>query len=247
MSVIAPVPRTLLQFYRSGPLPCPYLPGRIERKLFTRLSGEMGEMNSTLSRAGFRRSHDILYRPICGECSACVPVRVPAADFRGDRTQRRILRRNADLRVAEEAAVATEEQFALFHAYQAGRHGDSDMARMGFADYKGMVEEGRGDTLLLTVRDAERRLVAAMLVDRLADGYSAIYSFYDTAEPERSLGTFLILALIAGAQTMRLPYVYLGYWVRGSRKMDYKARFRPLEALTPQGWRPLPETPADPG
>jgi arginine-tRNA-protein transferase len=227
----------LQQFFRSGPMPCPYLPGRVERKLFTRLSTpHASEVNSTLSRAGFRRSHDIVYRPVCPGCSACVPVRIPVADFRPGRSMRKILKANADLSVAEVPAIATHEQFRLFHAYQSSRHGDSDMARMSLGDYSAMVDEGRAETCLFEVRDLRDTLVGAILTDRLRDGLSAVYSFYDADQEKRSLGTFMILSLVAQALAEGIPYVYLGYWIRNSRKMAYKARFQPLEALGSEGW-----------
>lgn len=238
MSVIPPRQRPLQQFFRSGPMPCPYLPGRVERKLFTRLTPPFAsEVNSTLSRAGFRRSHDIVYRPVCPTCSACVPVRIPVAEFVPERSQRRVLNRNADLTMTEVAALATGEQFRLFTAYQRARHYDSDMARMTMADFVSMIDEGRSETSVFEVRDLEDRLVGCILTDRLADGYSAVYSFYDAAQERRSLGTYLILKLIEHCMLAEHPYVYLGYWIEGSRKMTYKARFRPLEALGRDGWQ----------
>jgi arginine-tRNA-protein transferase len=221
-------------------MPCPYLPGRVERKLFTRLSApNAGEVNSTLSRAGFRRSHDIVYRPVCPNCAACVPVRIPVERFEPSRSMRRVLRANADLTSSEVPAVATHEQYRLFAAYQGSRHGDSDMARMTLSDYAAMVDEGRADTSLMEVRDGQDRLTGAMLTDRLTDGLSAVYSFYDAREERRSLGTYMILALAERARAGGLPYVYLGYWIRDSRKMAYKARFRPLEILGAEGWREM--------
>lgn len=240
MSVIPPLHRPLQQFFRSGPMPCPYLSGRVERKLFTRLIGtDNGEINSQLSRVGFRRSHDILYRPVCPGCSACVPVRVPVAAFQPGRTMRRIQRVNQDLSFRLIPAEATMEQFRLFAAYQEARHNDSDMNRMTPGDYAAMVDEGQADTMLLEARDINGRLRGAMLVDRLDDGYSAVYSFYDPDQPRRSLGTQLVLALIEQSRLQGRPYIYLGYWIEGSRKMEYKAKFQPLEALGRDGWAPL--------
>lgn len=241
MSIIQPQSRTLQQFYRSGPMPCPYLPGRIERKLFTRLAGpQADDVNSTLSRAGFRRSHDIVYRPVCPGCAECVPVRILAQEFVPSRGFRRILRRNADLSVTEIPALASPEQFRLFTIYQHSRHGDSDMARMSFLDYTAMVEDGKVNTThMLVFRDPEQRLRAIMLMDHLADGFSAVYSFYDPNEESRSLGSYMVLALIERARARNLPHVYLGYWINDSRKMSYKARFRPLEVLGHDGWCPL--------
>ncbi|AIB14703.1 arginyl-tRNA-protein transferase (plasmid) [Azospirillum argentinense] len=246
MSVIQPQLRPLQQFFRSGPMPCPYLPGRVERKLFTRLLGPYSaEVNSTLSRAGFRRSHDIVYRPVCPNCQACVPVRIPVGAFTPTRSQKRVLRGNGDLTLAEAAAAATTEQYRLFSLYQNSRHGESDMARMAMADFAAMIDEGRADTSLLEARDAEGRLVGCMLTDRLTDGYSAVYSFYDPRQDRRSLGSFMILSLLERAQADGLPYVYLGYWIAQSRKMAYKAKFRPLEALGRDGWFRLPNDPTD--
>ena len=240
MSVIPPRQRPLQQFFRSGPMPCPYLPGRVERKLFTRLVAPFAsEVNSTLSRAGFRRSHDIVYRPVCPTCSSCVPVRIPVADFAPERSMRKVLHRNADLTMTEVSAMATGEQFRLFIAYQRARHGDSDMARMTMADFVSMIDEGRSETSVFEVRDSGDRLVGCVLADRLADGYSAVYSFYDAAQERRSLGTFLILKLIEHCILSEHSHVYLGYWIKGSRKMAYKARFHPLEALGRDGWQRL--------
>lgn len=242
MSVIQPQHRPLQQFFRSGPMPCPYLPGRVERKLFTRLLGPYSaEVNSTLSRAGFRRSHDIVYRPVCPNCQACVPVRIPVATFAATRSQKRVARTNQDLRLDEAPAMATAEQYRLFANYQNSRHGESDMARMAMADFAAMIDEGRADTSLFEARDAQGRLVGCMLTDRLTDGFSAVYSFYDARQDRRSLGTFMVLSLIERARAEGLPYVYLGYWIDQSRKMAYKAKFRPLEALGRDGWYRLPE------
>jgi arginyl-tRNA--protein-N-Asp/Glu arginylyltransferase len=240
MSIIPPLHRPLQQFYRSGPMPCPYLPGRIERKLFTRLSGPYAvEVNSTLSMAGFRRSHDIIYRPVCPNCHACVPVRIPVAQFVPSRSLRRVLKVNGDVMVGLVPSVATTEQYRLFIQYQSSRHDDSDMARMAMGDFTAMIDEGQADTYLLEARDTRDQLVGAMLTDRLTDGYSAVYSFFDTRQEQRSFGSFLILMLIQQAIAEGLPYVYLGYWIAKSRKMAYKARFQPLEALGPEGWYPL--------
>jgi arginine-tRNA-protein transferase len=247
MSVIPPQFRPLQQFYRSGPMPCPYLPGRVERKLFTRLGGVYAaEVNSTLSRAGFRRSHDIVYRPVCPTCSACVPVRIPVADFRPSRSQRRVQRANQALVMLEVPPVATGEQYRLFARYQASRHGDSDMARMAMSDFTAMIDEGRADTSLFEMRTPDNRLMGCVLTDRLADGFSAVYSFFDIEGDRRSLGTGLILSLVERARAEGLAYVYLGYWIATSRKMAYKSRFQPLEALGAEGWCRLPSPPPDP-
>lgn len=233
-------PRRPQFFYTTAPLPCPYLPGRTERKIVTELSGTEAEaLHERLSRAGFRRSHNIAYAPVCPGCQACVPIRVVSEDFTPDRTQRRILRANADLTVSEMPARATAEQFTLFQRYQKNRHADGDMAAMGYYDYRAMIEDTPISTGLLEFRDARDRLLGACLTDWLADGLSAVYSFFDTDQEKRSLGTFAVLWLIGRARSLGLPYVYLGYWVPESRKMAYKARFRPSEILISGAWHRL--------
>jgi arginine-tRNA-protein transferase len=233
-------PRRPQFFYTTAPLPCPYLPGRTERKIVTELSGTEAEaLHERLSRAGFRRSHNIAYAPVCPGCQACVPIRVVSEDFTPDRTQRRILRANADLTVSEMPARATAEQFTLFQRYQKNRHADGDMAAMGYYDYRAMIEDTPISTGILEFRDAQDRLLGACLTDWLADGLSAVYSFFDTDQEKRSLGTFAVLWLIGRARSLGLPYVYLGYWVPESRKMAYKARFRPSEILISGAWHRL--------
>ncbi|HEU0118267.1 MAG TPA: arginyltransferase [Alphaproteobacteria bacterium] len=239
MSIIPPGLSRLLQFYLSGPLPCPYLPGRVERKLFTRLTGEPetdAEINATLTRAGFRRSHDIVYRPACHECNACVPVRIPVHAFKPSRSLKRIAALNRDLTVEVAGTDITEEQYDLFCRYQAARHPDSDMARMSRLDFAHMLQEGEADTHIYQLRDTKGVLVGAVITDHVSDGFSAVYSFFAPREARRSLGAQLILTLIDEAAKKDLQYVYLGYWIAASRKMAYKARFQPLQALGPQGW-----------
>ncbi|MGB4102312.1 MAG: arginyltransferase [Alphaproteobacteria bacterium] len=240
MSMIPSGLSRLAQFYLSGPLPCPYLPGQVERKLFTRITGVTDRdaaLNSALTRAGFRRSHDIVYRPACPSCQACVPVRVPVAEFTPGRSQRRIMRRNADLYAQIVAAEPDDEQFELFLSYQRARHADSDMARMSYADYRAMIKEGQAVTHLLTLRRrVDDVLCAVMLTDRLSDGFSAIYSFFTPDNPQRSLGTQTIISLIGAAQAENLSYIYMGYWIKAARKMAYKVQFRPVQKLGPHGW-----------
>ncbi len=240
MSAFVPGARKLHHFYRSVPMPCPYLAGKLERKLFTRLSGsDAAELNSALSRAGFRRSHDIVYRPVCGDCAACVPVRIPVQRFHLSRSMRRVSNLNADLIGEELRPVATAEHFRLFRRYQRSRHGDSDMARMSQDEYAAMIEEGSFETGLFEFRRSDRVLMGVMLADRLSDGYSAVYSFFEPEARRRSLGTFLVLDLVRRAAALGLSHVYLGYWIPGSAKMDYKARFHYLEALSEGTWRDL--------
>lgn len=232
-------------FYTTPPAPCPYLPGRVERKVITELSGsEANALHDRLSRAGFRRSHNIAYAPVCAGCHACVPIRIPVAAFQPDRTQKRTLRQHADLRIVETAARATSEQYALFNAYQNSRHEDGDMALMSFEDYRSMIESSPVETSLIEFRTPQDRLVCVSLIDRLSDGLSAVYTFFDPAEPHKSYGSHSILWLISYTTAQNLSFLYLGYWVRDSTKMAYKARYRPSEVMMSGHWERLPEGPS---
>lgn len=229
-----------LPFFLTAPSPCPYLPGRSERKVFTKLDLAEGPgLNDALTHAGFRRSQSILYRPACERCSACRSARIPVAAFTPNKTQKRCERRNSDLLRLPKPAEATPEQFALLTHYLDVRHGDGDMAGMDYFDFAGMIEDGAQRTDIVEYRDLDGRLVACALVDQLIDGYSLIYSFFDPTLDRRSLGVFMILDHVQRAREQGLDYVYLGYWVHGSAKMDYKAGYKPLEILEPGGWRRL--------
>ncbi len=233
-------------FYRMPPRPCPYLQGRTEQNIFTELTGpDTAGLYDSLTQAGFRRSHNVAYRPACPGCRACVPVRVVAPSFAAGPGLRRIARRNADLAERDLPAQATAEQYALFLRYVTSRHGGGEMAGMTFADYAAMVQDSPLRTFVTEFRDRHGRLRACALVDRLEDGLSAVYSFFDPGLDRRSLGTFAILRLIEKSKRLDLPYLYLGYWIEGSPKMSYKWRFRPLEGLTAEGWRPLDLRPAE--
>lgn len=227
-------------FFTTAALPCPYVPGRLERKIVTELNGPDAEiLHEALSRAGFRRSHSIAYTPACPGCSGCIPVRIGVGLFRPDRTMRRVWRHNDDLVARRVPARATAEQFKLFARYQESRHSGGDMALMGFYDYRSMVEDSPIETFLMEFRRADGSLQAVCLTDRMQDGLSAVYSFYNPDLPDRSLGTFMVLWLVEEARRQKLPFVYLGYWIAESRKMAYKARYRPLEAFGPDGWYTL--------
>ncbi len=233
-------PRRPQFFYTTAPLPCPYVTGRIERKVVTEITGpDADRLHDRLSRAGFRRSHNIAYAPVCPSCSACVPIRIDTSQFEPDKGLKRVARANEGTEGFEVPARATAEQFSLFQRYQQARHGDGDMATMGFYDYRAMIEDTPIETVVIEFRDAEDRLVGACLTDRLGDGLSAVYSFFAPDLARRSLGTYAILWLVERARDLGLPYVYLGYWVPESRKMAYKARFRPSEILAGGSWRPL--------
>lgn len=231
------------RFFVTSPSPCPYLPGRSERKVFTELKGPNAEaLNDALGRIGFRRSQTVAYRPSCVDCRACVSVRVVAQQFAPSSGQKRALRRNDDLIVQECRPWATPEQFALLQTYLSRRHPGGGMAAMDEIDYADMVEHTAVSSQLVEYREPLEngeagRLVGACLTDRQADGLSMIYSFYDPDCGRKDLGNFIILEHIRRAAADGLPYVYLGYWVQGSQRMQYKIRFRPLERLEAQGWR----------
>jgi arginyl-tRNA--protein-N-Asp/Glu arginylyltransferase len=232
------------RFFVTSPAPCPYLPGKTERKVFTELKGPHAEaLNDALGRIGFRRSQTVAYRPSCVDCRACVSVRVVAEEFAASSTQRRNLRRNADLIVSECKPWATSEQFALLQRYLNARHPGGGMAAMDDVDYADMVEHTAVTSVMIEYREPDAdgkpgRLIGACLTDKQADGLSMIYSFYDPELEARSgLGNFIILDHIRRAAEAKLPYVYLGYWVEGSQRMQYKVRYRPLERLGPEGWR----------
>lgn len=227
-------------FYTTAALPCPYLAGRTERKVVTELEGPDAEkLHNALSRAGFRRSHNIAYAPVCQGCRACIPIRVRVADFLPDRSLRRVARANADLTAWEAEPRASPAQFHLFQRYQHARHGGGDMADMTFHDYRAMVEDTPIASFIAEFRAADDRLVGACLTDRLDDGFSAVYSFFDPDLAARSLGSFAILWLVERARRASLPYVYLGYWVPQSHKMSYKSRFRPAEIFSAGLWHVL--------
>jgi leucyl-tRNA---protein transferase len=231
------------RFFVTNPGPCPYLPGKTERKVFTELNGpHADELNDALGRIGFRRSQNVAYRPSCIDCKACVSVRVLTDEFVPNTTQRKILRRNQDLVVTACRAWSTSEQFDLLSRYLSQRHPEGGMTEMDDLDYADMVEQSPVKSHVVEYREPGRfgqpgRLVGACLTDQQGDGLSMIYSFYDAEIEDRAgLGNFIILDHILRARAAGLPYVYLGYWVDGSPRMNYKTRYQPLETLGPDGW-----------
>ena len=234
-----------LRFFLTAASPCPYLPHREERKVFAHLPLSDGAaINDALTLAGFRRSQNIAYRPACEACEACTSARIPAIGYPFSRSERRTLERNSDLIRHVVEAEATMEQFELLRRYLLARHADGGMADMTWPDYLAMVEDTPVRTHVIEYRQARTgagpgALVACALVDALADGLSLVYSFYEPGLAKRSLGSFVILDHVVQADLHGIPYVYLGYWVQGSPKMDYKARFRPVEVLKGQVWTVL--------
>lgn len=238
-------PRNAPQFFLTAPAPCPYLAGQEERKVFTHLVGERApQLNDILTQGGFRRSQSIAYRPACETCRACVSVRVRVNEFVPSRSFRRVQKANGDLCARMVDAIPTPDQYALFRRYLESRHADGGMADMTPLDFAQMIEDTHVSTRLVEYRrrptgDGPGDLVACVLTDILGDGLSMVYSFYAPDEAARSLGTFLILDHIEKAKRLGLPYLYLGYWVEGSKKMDYKARFLPQDRLGMLNWQPI--------
>jgi len=235
------------QFFLTSPTSCPYLPGQLERKVFTHLVGSRApDLLDLLTQGGFRRSQNIAYRPACERCRACISVRIVVDEFEPTRSMRRIRQHNGDLVGRSATAEPSSEQYALFRRYLEARHARGGMAEMSVLDYTMMVEDSQVDTRLIQYRrkgpdsrfsqHSDADLVAVALSDVMGDGMSMVYSFFNPDEADRSLGTYMILDHIERTRELGLPYLYLGYWVEGSRKMDYKIRFQPQEHLQARGW-----------
>lgn len=244
--------KTAPRFYLTAEAPCPYLEGKLERKVFTHLLDvDANTINSMLTGAGFRRSQTIAYKPACDGCSACVSVRIPVDIFTPSTSQRRIIKKNTDLERVPREPIATEPQFELLHTYLQDRHANGGMSDMDEDDFSAMVEETTVDTIIFEywkksdpASETEeplgrQKLIGASVTDVIDDGLSMVYSFFDPSESARSLGSYMILDHVKKAREMGLPYVYLGYWIDDCRKMAYKAKYQPLEALTMDGWAPM--------
>lgn len=226
-------------FFSTPPAPCPYLRGKLEKKIVTLLAGkDPDNLHNTLSLAGFRRSQDLAYRPACDDCNACIPIRVSVNTFNFKKSFRRIWNMNQDLSAREMPASAELDHFNLFHRYLRSRHSDGGMSEMSFSDYQAMIEDSPVQTQLTEFRNNDKELLAVCLTDCMDDGLSLVYSFFEPELQKRSLGSFLVLWHILQAQKMGLPHVYLGYWISESPKMSYKTRFQPAEILTKDGWHP---------
>jgi arginine-tRNA-protein transferase len=238
------------QFYLTMPAPCPYLSSRLERKVFTHLQGALATpLNNALTHAGFRRSQNIAYKPACESCNACISARIVVERFVLTRSFKRVISINRDVTSRVVPTTATEEQYAILRGYLDSRHPDGGMSDMTVLDYVSMVEETAVKTQLVEYRVSadstssypgnSNELIGIAITDKLADGLSMIYSFFLPSVERRSMGTYMVLDHIHQAQQRDESYVYLGYWVASCSKMDYKARFKPLEVLSPSGWIPL--------
>ncbi|MEM1078947.1 MAG: arginyltransferase [Pseudomonadota bacterium] len=238
------------QFYVTAPQPCPYIEGRMERKLFTALQGDYAEtLNDALSKQGFRRSQNVLYRPSCAECTACLSARIDVSAFKPSRSQRKTISRNSNLQREATSPWATEDQYALFRKYLDARHAEGGMADMDIFEFAAMIEETPVRSRVVEYRHtegeddlrsrAQRRLAGVCLTDVLDDGLSMVYSFYDPVLQRNSMGTFMVMDHVEIAREAGLPYVYLGYWVPGSPKMGYKSGFSGLEIYKNGDWQPI--------
>lgn len=235
-----------VRLLRTVPHPCGYFAGRVAQNLvIDPHSRDLGLIFGDALRSGFRRAGQHVYRPACHGCRACVAARIPIAAFRPDRAQRRCLTCNRDLEVRAAAPRIDEETFTLYRRYLEARHPGGGMDDAEPVDFKRFVHSSWSDTRFLEFR-LEGRLVAVAVTDYTPAGLSAVYTFFDPGLPKRGLGTFAILSQIEEARRLGLPHLYLGYWIADHPKMDYKARFRPLEVLDAGRWRALVEPCARP-
>ncbi|OMH32724.1 arginyltransferase [Motiliproteus sp. MSK22-1] len=225
-----------LQFYATPEHPCSYLSDRQAKTLFADPKAELNRTDySALSDLGFRRSGPHVYRPHCGGCSACISARIPVDCFKLSKSQKRVFRNNQDLTVRPTAPVYSDELYDLYERYINHRHFDGDMYPPSPEQFRSFLVDSKQDTFFYQFKSADR-LLAVAVVDRLDQGLSAIYTFFDPDESHRSLGKFSILKQIEAVRDQNLPYLYLGYWIKGCQKMNYKIDYRPIQLLLDGHW-----------
>ncbi|MEJ2795215.1 arginyltransferase [Iodobacter sp. LRB] len=231
---------TQLQFYTTATYECSYLDHQVARSQVA-VPAELidGHAYSQLVQHGFRRSGLFVYRPWCDHCKACVPVRLPVALFKPDRTQRRALKRHADLQVRVMGLEYLESHYLLYQRYQVARHAGGGMDQDNREQYQNFILKSNVSSFLAEF-SIGNEVQMVSLIDQLDDGISSVYTFYNPDIPNSSFGVFNILWQISLAGEMQLPYVYLGYWIDQCRKMAYKARYKPIEGLFNGRWQPLP-------
>ncbi len=230
-----------LEFYRHiEDSPCSYLENKKSNSIFINPESKPSEDQlNLLHLQGFRRSGRLVYRPECPTCNACHSSRIINSKFQPSKSQKRSISKNRDLRLSWAEAVFSDEHYSLYEQYIAGRHGDGEMYPASIEQYTGFLIEGHGTHKFLEARDEQGRLIACCVVDIFYDGLSAIYSYFDPEQDKRSLGRYMVLALLSQGIEMQLPYTYLGYWIKESSKMNYKANYQPLEVFDGQKWRKL--------
>jgi arginine-tRNA-protein transferase len=239
MSFAKELPIFRLQFYLTAPYPCSYLPQRLARSQVAAPGNMVDSVAfSELVRLGFRRSGQHVYRPRCDSCSACTPVRIPVVDFNSSRSQRRCERRNRDVRMRLRPLLFEEAHYRLYRRYQIARHAGGGMDQDDREQYRGFLLQSRVDSALAEFT-LDGEVIMVSLVDRLLDGLSAVYTFFEPDLRERGLGVLGVLNQIRLTREIGLPYLYLGYWIEDCGKMAYKHDYQPLEAFVDGRWRPM--------
>lgn len=226
-----------LVFFATPEHDCSYLDGREATTMFVDPRAKVDKrLYSQLTALGFRRSGSHYYRPHCETCSACIPVRIPAARFSPNRNQKRVQKTNSDIEFHVAPVQYRDEYYVLYDRYISGRHREGDMYPPSRDQFTSFLVEGAIDSFFLEMRLGDGSLVGLAVVDALDDGLSAIYTLFEPEAESRSLGTLAVLWQIGEAQRRKLPYVYLGYWIRECHKMSYKDRFKPLQKLHQGQW-----------